>query len=266
MYEAFMQSNEEYLSSIRYFLEISKNIEGLHDLLVRGSSIDTKKCVANWSGINFTIVVEEITSSVLEQVRAVYQQMITKYPFKISITFVTKKDLQSYRHQHGIKPLYYSAFLQNSVSLLRNVTFTEKKHSLNELKYNCFTNVVYLIHDLRIRYMKENQENMASIIKFCCHLIKTTKHLIRNAIFIRSGLMNKEVDQELFRLYFPKIDAQFPNILDSYKENWAELIKNRKQLIRIINHVFPIVEKIYEDTVCYAEQLEFAPEISLEPI
>ena len=49
-------------------------------------------------------------------------------------------------------------------------------------------NVGILIHGLRSRFLKLDDINKNELAEFFCHLVKHTRHIIRNEIFIKFGL------------------------------------------------------------------------------
>ena len=60
-----LEKSYDYSGSIRYFEEKGRMIAGVYDLLVRGSSKDSTHCIAQWSDIDLSIIVEEINPSLL---------------------------------------------------------------------------------------------------------------------------------------------------------------------------------------------------------
>lgn len=244
-----------YDEAIAFFLQEGKEIEGVSDLIVRGSSRDVKNCTPHWSDIDVSIITKKINIEAYDQVRNLYERMKKKFPFKVSITLISESDFLSNKHHHGIKPLYYNSILQNS-KFLQDKIYQFKDHSISELKYDCFCNIVYLMHNLRMEDMKRESE-LSALQEFCRQLLKSSHHLIRNSIFIKTGCIPKNVNVKSFKAYFPNIDYDFPQKLKSFKKDWPQIFENYNELIQIRTYVLPIISEIYDQMVDYFSKLNY---------
>jgi hypothetical protein len=247
--------NNIYEEALAFFLQQGKEIEGVSDLIVRGTSKDTKNCTPHWSDIDVSIITKKINIEIYDQVRNLYAKMRKKFPFKISITFVSESDFLSYRHHHGMKPIYYNFILQ-SPHMLQDKKHQFNEHNINELKYDCFYNIVYLMHNLRIEDMKRDSDLFA-MQEFCCQLLKSSNHLIRNSIFIKTGCIQEKINTKLFKTCFPNIDHDFSQKLMSFKKNWPHIFESYNDLMQIRKYVLPIISEIYDQMVEYFSNLNY---------
>jgi len=217
----------------------------LYDILLRGTSCEQESLIENWSDIDITLVFYTITPELLRKINGIYKKLSDQYNFKISITIVTKKDFFSSAHHHGIKPLYYNKILSGAISLF-NKEMPMWNIDFEYLRFDCSSNLAYLIHELRSSYLKLDVENKKAVEKFALHLLKRTKHLIRNAIYIESGYIGEEINKELFTEIFPDLDFTIPNVFEFYKLNWGTLNNSNDEINKIIHVVLHIAEQVYE--------------------
>jgi hypothetical protein len=237
---------EVFNKAIQIFSSEGRKIEGIYDLLIRGSFPRKDAClIEHHSDLDTSVIVEEINVSVLKQVRFFYENIKKSFPYKLSITVVSKIDYLSSYHHHGIKPIYYSYLLDSTTSIIQNSSRNHSQISLDKLRLDCFSNIAYLIHDMRNKYLILNMEDKEATNEFFCHLIKRAKHLIRNAIFITTNHIDEEINNELFKKCFPTLDPFFPNHLKSYKINF-EKITTSENVIEHIDLVLAQLEKIHE--------------------
>jgi hypothetical protein len=247
--------NDVYEEAIKYFFQQGQKIKNVNDLIVRGSSRNIKKCTPHWSDIDVSIIVQKIDIEVYDQVRNLYEEMREEFPFKLSITLVTKLDFLSYRHHHGTKPIYYSSILQNSGTYPGKRNHL-KAHNLEELKYDSFYNIVSLMHNLRAEDMRRGSD-LSALQEFCCQLLKSSKHFVRNSVFIKTGQIQEQVSTKLFKSCFPGIDPTFPQKLKFFKKNWSQTIENPKELMQIREYILPILSDIYDHMVTYFSNLNY---------
>ncbi|NBT85210.1 MAG: hypothetical protein EBT45_01740 [Alphaproteobacteria bacterium] len=249
-----MKKIEEDLFSeaINDFIRLSKgNISDLHDLLIRGGlGKSLRQPRKGWSDIDLSIIVEKINSSVLKEVRDIYQLLKRKYSIKITITLVSRNDFLSKRHHHGMKPIFYSHYgLEQSISLFNNEIKFGDKVDERELRLDTISNVCYLIHDLRNRYM-ELENSTDAIATYAKHLMRRSNHLIKNCIYIKAGvLLEEDIDQDLLYRCFPSIPFKNIQLIEGYKASWETIKNDRKELKRIIDVLQEINEEIFENTL-----------------
>lgn len=247
--------NNVYKKAIKFFFDQGKTIKNISNLIVRGSSNDTKRCIPHWSDVDLSIIVEKIDIEVYDQVRTLYEKMREKFPFKISITLVTTSDFHSYRHHHGTKPIFYNLSLQRPTG--HQITTNQfNNYDIHELKYDCFYNIVSLMHDLRIEDMKRDSD-LTSMQKFCCQLLKSSNHLIRNSIFIKTGYMHKNINTKQFRACFSNIDPNLLQRIKYFKRNWSSIIGSYEELMKIRDYVLPIISDIYDQVVTYFSKINY---------
>lgn len=243
-----------YLSIIKRYTTEAKKIPGIYDLLVRGSLAlasegeDTKKFVKNWSDLDLSIIVNKLTPEVYKVHRDIYQKIKQKTKIKISVILVDTKDFFSQYHCHGIRPMYYSQILKRSKSLLRPQR--ELNHNSIQLCFNrtaqvsCFSNIVYLVHDLRNGYTN-CPSDLENLQLFCRHLVKRTKHIIRNAIFIRTGYIDEDICDKLLSKYYPDVDKKITKKIVSIKIHWERISNDVTELQSIVRYMFTNIDIIY---------------------
>lgn len=245
-----------YSDTTDNFLALGRKIPHVYDLLIRGTCGINKNPTCSWSDLDFTVVVKTINFEVQNVVRQVYKAISINNPIKISITLVDLDDIISPNHHHGIKPLYYSSVIENSESLLiKNKNYLKKSFIFdNKIKFDCYSNMVYLIHDLRNHYMKcENNEK--KIANFCRHLTKRSKHLARNAIFIKTGYISEDINNDLFLTHFSKVDKSFSLKLENIKNNWKVLQNDPVELLEIIEYLLENTEIIYKNITDFVKNM-----------
>lgn len=234
--------------ALKYFVEEGKHIEGVYDLLVRGgASKEAHSFVANWSDLDLSIILEKVDAKILKRVRELYQNIKEFFPYKLSVTIVSKEDFANSYHHHGIKPIYYSQQLQSSISLLRGKVTPPKELSLKILQLDCLANVSYLIHDLRSGFLKL-EDSLDHYQNFFCHLLKRAKQLVRNSIFVLTGEIAEEIDPLLFKKTFPDINPEFPKMLREYKMNFNQF-DSIALIEKNMSIIFNVLEEVHHITV-----------------
>jgi hypothetical protein len=242
---------ELFDNALSVFENDGKQIDGVYDLLVRGgASKEEHMFVPNWSDLDLSIIVESVNSKILNQIQALYQKIKVFFPYKLSLTVVSKKDFFSKYHHHGIKPIYYSYQLAASISLLRGNVSVSNLIKLRDRQLDCLGNVAYLIHDLRSSFLK--LDNTLELTSFFCHLLKRAKQLIRNSLFVLTGSEEEEIDLNLFKKYFPDVNPDFPLKLKKYKKEF-NLYDSSDEIKIHINNIFDILENIYAHLITYLE-------------
>ncbi len=251
--------NNPYQNIIDNFFSLGRKIPGVYDLLIRGTfGNDTKRFSynCNWSDLDFTVIVKIISFEVHQAVKEMYN-FLSDSNVKVSITLVDLNDILSVNHYHGMKPLYYSSMLKDAKSLLiKNNHYLKKSLTLNDwVRRDCYSNLVYLIHDLRDRYMKCSNatEELASFGK---HLTKRTKHFVRNAIFIKSGFISEEINNSFLIKYFHKVDKNLTNTLNHIKDEWDIIQSNQSKLLTIIGYLLENIEIIYSDITSFSQEIK----------
>lgn len=236
---------KNFSDALKIFSSEGRKIDGVYDLLIRGSGAKEKgDLVENYSDLDTSIVVQEVSIKVLKQIKFLYETIKESFPHKLSITVVSKKDYLNDYHHHGIKPIYYTYSLGSAVSLLHGTIVRDSRVSLATLQFDCFSNIAYLIHDIRSKYLALDLDDQEEVREFFCHLIKRSKHLIRNCIFIRTGHIDENIDQDLFKICFPEIDPAFLQHLKNYKINF-EQITNAEKVEDSINILLAVLEKVH---------------------
>ncbi len=250
-----------YQKIIELFCEQGKLIPGVYDLLLRGSagSLGEKKFVDSWSDLDFSVIVNQITSEVRQAVRSLYQLLKQKSQVKITITLVDIEDYVSLYHSHGIRPFYYSSLLSDAQSLLRLQHDSKKKNFIvnARVRENCFSNVAYLMHDLRKEYIACG-DDLVELQTFCRHLAKRSHHLIRNAIFVKTGYIDHNICEKRLFENFAKIDKDLPKKMRKLREDWAAVSYSKEMLEQTIHYIFNNVEKVYSETVQYINHQDFS--------
>ncbi|MCL4380219.1 hypothetical protein M1466_01860 [Candidatus Dependentiae bacterium] len=244
--------SEALKESIKLFSQLSE----VYDLLLRGTAITEEQLTEEWSDIDFSIIFNKITPSALNSVRHHYQYLSKKYPFKISVTLMSKEDYLSSCHYHGIKPLYYQKLLSSSRSIFKKDISCTSAVEEQFLRFDCYANVAYLMHELRSSFLKLDIQKDSQLRLFTLHLLRRTKHLIRNSIFIKTGYIDEEIDSILFSELFPEIDPNLIQTFCSAKTSWNSGQTN-KSLEQIVEKTFLLAEQVYENLVlsrCFVNQ------------
>lgn len=241
--------------AVQHFIEEGRKIENVYDLLMRGgAAIENHLFIKNWSDLDLSVIVEKVNSKILNQTKFIHQSIKQIFPYKLTITVVSKNDFFSTYHHHGIKPTYYSYSLSSAISLLQKTSDRKHKLKLKDLQLDCISNISYLIHDLRTRNILLDINNKTILIEFFCHLIKRAKHIIRNAIFIMTGHVDEEIDIRLFKKCFPIIDNEFPNDLKKYKVEYENFYTTPEKIKVHIEKIVDILEEIHERLIFYVEE------------
>lgn len=232
------------------FTEKGKTVEGVFDLLLRGGGThEDHFYVENWSDLDLSLIVFKINENVLLQYRWLYNEIKEIFPYKLSLTLVTYLDFMSPSHHHGIKPIYYNELLKNSISLLQNKSSRKEIVESKMQQFDCLANIAYLTHDLKNRWLILDFNSNQALIEYLCHAAKRAKHIIRNSIFIMTGIINEEIDLNVFQQVFPKEKREFPERLKRYKLEFSEYAKNKdnkKHLQTEILYILSTLESIHE--------------------
>lgn len=241
--------NPSYEQLIQLFCTESKKIPGVYDLLLRGSAGKNgsdRDFVDDWSDLDFSIIVESMTSDVRKQVQKIYRRLKQETKIKITITLVDRRDFENPNHCHGNRPIYYSYLLSHAKSLLRSGHETSRGPFQTNLfiRENCFANISYLIHDLRQGYMVCD-ETLLGLQTFCQHLVKRSGHLIRNAIFLQTGMIDESINEALLATYFPTVDRDLPKKLSQVRRKWSQFNHSISTLSKFIDYIFENIELIY---------------------
>ncbi len=239
-----------YEEIITTFVDKASKIPGVYDLLLRGSIANNvekqNNFVEYFSDLDFSIIVTNLNQEVRHSIRNLYQKLINNRDIKITITIVDTTDFFSTLHCHGIRPIYYSQLLSQSKSLLRgDISYAKKEARIDRVVImNCFANVSYLVHDLRKQHM-EYKNDESEINLFTRHLVKRTKHIIRNAITVFTGYISEEICERRLREYLPKVDPQISQQINWVKDNWHDLKNNKNELLQLVNYMFDNLEQAY---------------------
>lgn len=243
-----MQSNI-YKKAIDDFIILGGKIPKLDNLILRGTCIDQKDLIEGWSDLDFSIVVRKLDYENIPEIKKLVQYLKRSNNFKISVTVVTSSDFNSPYHYHGMKPIYYSHEVKNDNNYINPgllkipMCFLE-----NLLLYDCITNLVYLIHDLRSQYFSCGDSSREVII-FTRHIIKRSKFILKNAFFVMSQEISKDINISNFTQYFPQVTSDFLETINNSKYYWEDIIKDQQRIQKIMSHAFEQVNYIYETTL-----------------
>lgn len=238
-----MIETNEYKKSVNDLLTMSKDLDGLYDILLRGTI--NNEIVPGWSDIDLTIVLEKINSKTLSQVRQIYLKLKKIYSFKISITIVSINDIKNTFHHHGIKPILYNQQLCSAKSLF-NKEYNFKKIPEDINKIDILAHLSYLIHNLRLEYRKCD-DSLEAKSGFCIHLIKRAKHVIRHSIQLyNQSVIDEEINMELYNKHFSHISKDFPDRIAYFKRNWKDISNEMTLIDANISETFNVIEGIYE--------------------
>lgn len=236
--------------AIECFTEKGKTIKGVYDLLLRGGVVHEDHIyIEHWSDLDLSLIVFQINKTILLQHRWLYNEIKTIFPYKLSLTLVTYGDFLSPFHHHGIKPIYYNKILQNSVSLLRNKAPFKETVSLQEQQLDCLANISYLIHDLKNKWLILDLNSNKDLHEYLCHAVKRTKHTIRNSLFVIEGIIEEEINENMFQKIFPKENVNFLQRLKEYKLMFSECKSDNKQLEEEILYILTTLESIHETLI-----------------
>lgn len=239
----------EYEQAINYFKKEGATISDLDDLLIRGTGNAITNLMPGWSDIDFSIIVKKLTSKNRKEIRNLICYLKQRYSFKISVTVVTQTDFESKYHYHGAKPLYYGEQAKNADSLLKKKSaYIPKFPETQLLISDCYSDLAYLVHDLRKQYFARGS-SVADLQKFAQHLVKRTKHIIRNSIVSLTGKVQKPIVLNDVHAFFPKTNKELLQVLTRTKHSWAEISEDTKKLEGIIEFIMEQVDVIHETVV-----------------
>ncbi|MBI5345818.1 MAG: SAM-dependent chlorinase/fluorinase [Chlamydiae bacterium] len=253
-----MSKKNEYLRAIESFTKKCRDIEGIFDVLLRGTSTDMELIIENWSDIDFSVIVKESSQNVYQNIRQIANEIRTAFNFKISITLVALSDFIRKNHNHGIKPEYYTNFLDQSKSLFGKDTLTLRNYSHNYENtciMDCFHNIVYLVHDIRSKYLQINRENFSNFQELCRYILKRSQYVIINAIFVITKIFKPKIDILLFKKLFGEKHIDFAIRLLRIKEDWANLNHNPESLDQMTSEAMIVSDFVYDVTCSYIDQL-----------
>ena len=247
---------DSYSKIIDLFCILGEKIPGVYDLLVRGTFSTQKSAISDWSDLDFTVIVKEINMDVHHAISKLYQALSKNNDMKISVSLVDLEDLSGANHYHGMKPLYYSSRLIEARSVLIGDSGYLSKHYIFDIRMqlDCYTNIVYLMHDLRTQHMKLDG-SMSAVSAFCKHMAKRVKHLIRNAIYIRSGLISEQINPELLAKYFIMVDKKITIKLQYLKENWPDIKTDLTKLLDSIDYLLQNAEIVHKEITGYINKI-----------
>lgn len=238
-----------YTLAIEDCIQNFLSLPALYDILLRGTASNIDNLTNDWSDIDLTIILNQISPQALININKVYVQLKKKYTFKVSITIVSKEDFFSPIHHHGIKSLNYNLILKNAYSIFKK-QYPEWVSDREKLKNDCIYHTAYLIHELRSRYIKLKFDHFYELKEFALHLIRRTKHLIRHVIYIQKNFISEEIDKKHFEETFD-IPGNVLSKFNSYKTNWQNLRSDNKILINTIFEVMSLAEKVYENNISF---------------
>ncbi|MCB1181171.1 MAG: hypothetical protein KDK55_04005 [Chlamydiia bacterium] len=247
----FKQINPDELQAeaIDFFFNEAEKIKKVHRLLLRGSGSHLT-ATRGWSDLDFSVILHEINYDRLCEIRNLYRQLIDLFPDKVSITVVSTQDFLSPLHHHGTKPIYYSNTLEG------RPLFELKTHFISlekALKLDCTTNLAYLIHDLRRRFIVFNDKE--DIRTFVLHLLRRTRHMIRDSMYILTGKEVEDIKSADFQKIFPLMDSSFLNVLTETKIDWPTISTNSEKIEHLIIRAYSFIESFYEHLIPSMNQL-----------
>lgn len=250
-----------FQETIECFRMRAKELTGVYDVLIRGAVIQSQEqLIENWSDLDLSIIVEYIHYKNLEEIRGLYQELKENFPYKLSLTVVTRDDFFSSYHHHGMKPIYYGYQLRTS----KHLSNENQVYRLNDrfLKENCFSNIAYLIHDLRSRYLQLDLNNIEKLKEFLCHLVKRGKHITRNSIFVMTGYTSENICINQFIKCFPNANPEFPEDLNRIKVSYNSLPDETYILALYVENIINNIEIIYDEVLRFFQnnKLEFLAE------
>lgn len=249
-----MMNHHLYKRALNEFTKEAALINEVHDLLLRGGlALDSIRSDSS-SDIDLTIILKKISLQNMRAISELNLNLKQKYPFKISITVVSLEDYSSKVHHHGIKPLYYNNMLKNSISLLGKTIINYQNVKSYDYQLDCFCNIVYLVHELRKNFLANLAINDIRILQnFQIHTIKRSKHIIRNAIYIMTGIISEKINPEQFNYLFPNNDIQFLELIIS--KFTEDVVPSYENIMSNIEFIIREIEMIFNLTIRYMEKL-----------
>lgn len=239
---------------IQFFKENGQRVQGVYELLVRGSaSADAPTSNEALSDLDLSIILEAITPKSLAEAKELYKSLKWLFSDKLSLTIVSREDFVGRFHYHGIKPLYYSYRLAKADFLLGTSPHPIDKPDLKALQKDCLSNIAYLIHDLRGRFLKLDEKSERDVHDCFMHLVKRSKHLIRNGIFIIRGHQSENIPLEKFIYCFPTLTENDLKFLESCKHKFHKYEKNH-DFISDIWMIFGIIEEAHRTIVRFSHK------------
>ncbi len=233
-----------YKEALNEFKKEALKIEGVKDVLIRGTSDSDKEITDGWSDLDFSIVFEKLDYKSHLRVRSLYIALKKKFKFKISITCVSETDFNSDFHHHGIKPSTYTSRLEKDSHSLLSIKPNRKAVSDFLHRISAYENLVYLVHDIRSNMIKMST-NAADIKTVTIHLIKRSKHTINNSLCVLEGYIGESIDSDLYNKYYQEKFPDYINKLKEYRKEVPDII-DTYMLEGICERIVNLVEFAYE--------------------
>lgn len=254
-----MIETSKYLDAIEFFKEKCRQIEGVYDVILRGTSTDPEQLLDSWSDIDFSVVIERSVPSVYQMLRQVATEVRSQSDFKISITVVELNDFVRDKHNHGIKPEFYTERLGDSQSLLDKNTlqlrhFGRGKHDSYSVQ-DSFRHVVYLVHDIRNGYLLLSREDTDQFFEISKHILKRSQHVIRDAIYTISRQYSEQLDLDLFQKLFGSDYLTATKQIFQVKDLWGDLVDDHELLDRMVSEAVTVSDHVYKVTCSYMDKL-----------
>ncbi|WP_253305925.1 hypothetical protein [unidentified bacterial endosymbiont] len=178
-----------------------------------------------------------------------------EFPYKLSITTVSRIDYYHPYHHHGIKPLAYNFLLEKASSIFGRHFQWDPPALIAPLQVDSFSHCAYLIHELRNRGLQLNLSSPGEMKVFFPHLLKRTKHFFRDALFLMSGYVGEEIPISAFRENFPSIDGDFPIKLLTFKKIFLEQEEKVDSLLAAYEVLLNTLSTAYDLLVTHVTQL-----------
>jgi S-adenosylmethionine hydrolase len=256
---------KDYGKIVQKFVEGCREAPGIYDVILRGTAVEECGFCDGWSDVDLSVVFDKLTTQAYRVVRDCLSSIREDCgdSIKISVTLVDVNDFRREDHNHGIKPLYYSALLDDSlVSLLRNEpALRERYHTVSSkpvfLPYvvtDCFCNVVYLVHDIRMRYLNTDITDLEKYSRDALHIIRRSKYVVLNSYFVITGKIIERIDEETMKEILGVFNCLeqdcFRSVyLSDLKHRWEAVSKDCKEVTQVVDTVVGICDYIYKE-VC----------------
>jgi S-adenosylmethionine hydrolase len=234
-------------------------IDGVYDVLLRGTAVGARSFYDGWSDIDLSVIFDKPTMKAYDMVRDSFSKIKKSCDIKISLTLVDVDDFKRSYHNHGIKPVYYTSLLgSSSESLLlgskqtcyQDDGSTELSRCgtmrFQHLISDCFCNIVYLIHDIRSRYLNTDINDLKIYAKDALHIIRRSKYLVINSYFIATGEVLEFIDERALEV-FKELNLDYFKSISDFRNEWSAIAKDRERITQIVDVALSVCNYVYKE-------------------
>jgi len=235
-----MCNNAEQI--LDFFQKHCRDMDGVYDVILRGS-LSCSEFISDWSDIDLSIIVNKNEFDVWNRLRKIAIDARLKFNVKISITVVELLDSSRIGHNHGIKPSYYSTILSNTAMSLLGKPLPFASTCNKDRMYDCYHNLLYLVHDIRSNYLSLNPQSIDFVDK-CRHILKRTKYVIKNALIIFGNSNELYLEVCEIARAIQCTNVAFIDQILHLKQHWSEIKNNDQQLLSSVTHSIVLCSSI----------------------